>query len=120
MFKRNSWLSRAITPKTGLPVSVIWSASGLAWVLLIGLWAGLSYGGVVPGMFLPNRVRRKSADTARVANDPAGAITAADYEDNVAQDKRIDALREKINCFEDPAWSAFCNPADWGYGPRRF
>ncbi len=53
MFKRNSWLSRCITPKTGLPVQVIWSASGLAWVLLIGLWAGLSYGGVVPGMFLP-------------------------------------------------------------------
>ena len=53
MFKRNSWLSRCITPKTGLPVSVIWSASGLAWVLLVGLWAGLSYGGVVPGMFLP-------------------------------------------------------------------
>jgi NitT/TauT family transport system permease protein len=53
MFKRNSWLSRCITPKTGLPVQVIWSASGLAWVLLVGVWAGLSYGGVVPGMFLP-------------------------------------------------------------------
>ena len=32
MFKRNSWLSRCITPKTGLPVPVVWSASGLAWV----------------------------------------------------------------------------------------
>ena len=53
MFKRNSWLSRCITPKTGLPVPVVWSASGLAWVLLVGLWAGLSYGGIVPGMFLP-------------------------------------------------------------------
>lgn len=35
-----------------------------------------------------------------------GRLTAADYEDNVAQDKRIDALREKINCFEDPALTA--------------
>ena len=34
MFKRNSWLSRCITPKTGLPVSVIWSASGLALSLI--------------------------------------------------------------------------------------
>ncbi|MFJ2711848.1 ABC transporter permease [Pseudomonas sp. NPDC087346] len=53
MFKRNSWLSRCLTPKTGLPVQVVWGASGLAWLLLIGLWAGLSYGGIVPGMFLP-------------------------------------------------------------------
>lgn len=36
----------------------------------------------------------------------AAGKTAADYEDNVAQDKRIDALREKINCFEDPAFTA--------------
>ena len=35
-----------------------------------------------------------------------GRLTAADYEDGVAQDKRIDALREKINCFEDPAFTA--------------
>ncbi|EFA9667580.1 2-methylcitrate dehydratase [Escherichia coli] len=38
-----------------------------------------------------------------------GRLTAADYEDNVAQDKRIDALREKINCFEDPAFTADCH-----------
>lgn len=30
-----------------------------------------------------------------------GRLTAADYEDEVAQDKRIDALREKIVCYED-------------------
>ncbi|WP_059249278.1 2-methylcitrate dehydratase [Escherichia albertii] len=36
----------------------------------------------------------------------AAGKTAADYEDSVAQDKRIDALREKINCFEDPAFTA--------------
>ena len=35
-----------------------------------------------------------------------GRLTAADYEDNVAQDKRIDTLREKINCFEDPSFTA--------------
>ncbi|WP_297837634.1 ABC transporter permease [Pseudomonas sp.] len=53
MSKRNSWLNRCITPKTSLPMQVIWSASALAWILLIGLWAGLSYGGLVAAMFLP-------------------------------------------------------------------
>ncbi|MCP9269449.1 bifunctional 2-methylcitrate dehydratase/aconitate hydratase [Xenorhabdus sp. XENO-1] len=31
-----------------------------------------------------------------------GRLTAADYENNVAADLRIDALREKIRCIEDP------------------
>ncbi|CDH21213.1 2-methyl citrate dehydratase [Xenorhabdus bovienii str. kraussei Quebec] len=31
-----------------------------------------------------------------------GRLTAADYENNVAADPRIDALREKIRCVEDP------------------
>ncbi len=31
-----------------------------------------------------------------------GRLTAADYEDNIAADPRIDALREKIICVEDP------------------
>lgn len=35
-----------------------------------------------------------------------GKLTAADYEDTVVQDKRIDALRERINCFEEPAFTA--------------
>ncbi len=35
-----------------------------------------------------------------------GRLTAADYEDDVPQDKRIDTLREKINCFEDPSFTA--------------
>lgn len=34
-----------------------------------------------------------------------GRLTAADYEDNVAADPRIDALREKITCFEDPQFT---------------
>jgi len=53
MSRRNSWLDRCLTPKTSLPLPVIWSASALAWVLLIGAWAILSYGGLVPAMFLP-------------------------------------------------------------------
>ncbi len=35
-----------------------------------------------------------------------GRLTAADYEDKVAADPRIDALRAKIVCVEDPAFTA--------------
>ncbi|RZT98093.1 bifunctional 2-methylcitrate dehydratase/aconitate hydratase [Rivibacter subsaxonicus] len=35
-----------------------------------------------------------------------GRLTAADYEDNIAADKRIDALRDKIVCVEDKSFSA--------------
>ncbi|HZM36859.1 MAG TPA: bifunctional 2-methylcitrate dehydratase/aconitate hydratase [Burkholderiales bacterium] len=34
-----------------------------------------------------------------------GRLTAADYEDSVAADPRIDALREKIACIEDPQYT---------------
>jgi 2-methylcitrate dehydratase len=34
-----------------------------------------------------------------------GRLTAADYEDAVAADPRIDALREKMTCVEDPAFT---------------
>jgi 2-methylcitrate dehydratase len=34
-----------------------------------------------------------------------GRLTAADYEDHVAADPRIDALREKIECVEDPQFT---------------
>jgi 2-methylcitrate dehydratase len=34
-----------------------------------------------------------------------GRLTAADYEDSVAADPRIDALRERIVCVEDPAFT---------------
>lgn len=34
-----------------------------------------------------------------------GRLTAADYEDSVASDPRIDALREKIRCVEDPRFT---------------
>lgn len=34
-----------------------------------------------------------------------GRLTAEDYEDKVAADPRIDALREKITCYEDPQFT---------------
>lgn len=34
-----------------------------------------------------------------------GRLTAADYEDAVAQDPRIDALRDKMSCVEDPQFT---------------
>ena len=34
-----------------------------------------------------------------------GRLTAADYEDAVAADPRIDALRDKIDCVEDPQFT---------------
>jgi len=34
-----------------------------------------------------------------------GRLTAADYEDDVAADPRIDALRDKITCVEDPQFT---------------
>jgi 2-methylcitrate dehydratase len=35
-----------------------------------------------------------------------GRLTASDYEDEVANDPRIDALRDKIRCVEDPQFTA--------------
>ncbi|MHA3902033.1 bifunctional 2-methylcitrate dehydratase/aconitate hydratase [Castellaniella sp. WN] len=35
-----------------------------------------------------------------------GRLTASDYEDGVAADPRIDALRDKMVCVEDPAFTA--------------
>ena len=35
-----------------------------------------------------------------------GRLTARDYEDDIAADPRIDALREKIVCVEDPSYTA--------------
>jgi 2-methylcitrate dehydratase len=35
-----------------------------------------------------------------------GRLTAADYEDDIASDPRIDALREKMECVEDKQFSA--------------
>ena len=35
-----------------------------------------------------------------------GHLTASDYEDSFAADPRIDALREKMRCSEEPAFTA--------------
>jgi 2-methylcitrate dehydratase len=35
-----------------------------------------------------------------------GRLTAADYEDEIAADPRIDALRDKMRCVEEPAFTA--------------
>ena len=35
-----------------------------------------------------------------------GRLTARDYEEDIAADPRIDTLREKITCVEDPQYSA--------------
>jgi 2-methylcitrate dehydratase len=35
-----------------------------------------------------------------------GRLTADDYEDSIAKDPRIDALRERIVCVEDPSFTA--------------
>ena len=41
-----------------------------------------------------------------------GSLTAADYEDAVAADARIDRLRSKMVCVEDKQWSRdYLNPA---------
>jgi 2-methylcitrate dehydratase len=34
-----------------------------------------------------------------------GSLTALDYEDDVARDPRIDTLRDKMECVEDPTWT---------------
>lgn len=34
-----------------------------------------------------------------------GRLTASDYEDDIAKDPRIDALRDRINCQEDPQFT---------------
>ena len=34
-----------------------------------------------------------------------GRLTAADYEDNIANDARVDILRDKIHCIEHPAFT---------------
>ncbi len=53
MATQKSTLQRCLTPKVELPATLTLTASIACWVLVFGLWAALSYGGVVPTMFLP-------------------------------------------------------------------
>jgi len=49
-----------------------------------------------------------------------GRLTAADYEDNVASDKRIDTLRAKIVCVEDKRFTRdYHDPAKRSISPSR-
>ncbi|MFO0145895.1 MAG: 2-methylcitrate dehydratase, partial [Betaproteobacteria bacterium] len=41
-----------------------------------------------------------------------GRLEASDYEDNIAADPRIDALREKIECVEDPQFTKVYHDPD--------
>ncbi|MFC2971340.1 ABC transporter permease [Azotobacter bryophylli] len=68
MATQKSWLQRCLTPKVELPGKLMLGASSLCWLLVIGLWAGLSYGGVVPSMFLPTPGEVLAAG-ARLAGD---------------------------------------------------
>lgn len=53
MATQKSLLQQCLTPKVELPRALRLGAGFLCWMLLLGLWAGLSYGGVVQPMFLP-------------------------------------------------------------------
>jgi len=49
-----------------------------------------------------------------------GRLTAGDYEDAVAADSRIDALRAKMECVENPAFSADYHDPKNGRSPTHF
>ena len=49
-------LQRCLTPKAALPRQVVLGAAALSWLLMLGAWCALSYGGLVPAMFLPTPV----------------------------------------------------------------
>lgn len=53
MSSRSSWVQRCLTPKVDLPHALRLGTGTLCWLSMLGLWAVLSYGGLVPSMFLP-------------------------------------------------------------------
>ncbi len=53
MAARRSLLQRCLTPKTEVPRALGVTVSSLVWLALIGVWAGLTYGGVMSEIFLP-------------------------------------------------------------------
>jgi NitT/TauT family transport system permease protein len=53
MAKRRSLIQRCLTPDTEIPHGTVVSTGLIVWVLVIGGWAVLSYGGITPSMFLP-------------------------------------------------------------------
>ena len=67
---------------------------------------GLALSGVivVDGLVVGTWKRSLGKGAARISLDPFGKLTAADYEDDVAADPRIDALRAKMQLSEDPRY----------------
>src|SRR5262245_21481075 len=53
MARRRSLLQRCLTPDTEIPHATVLTAGIVIWVLVVGGWAVLSYGGITPSMFLP-------------------------------------------------------------------
>ncbi|OEO25804.1 nitrate transport permease nrtB [Pseudomonas sp. J237] len=53
MATQKSWVQRCLTPKVDLPHKLTLAAGALCWIVVFGLWAILSYGAMVPSMFLP-------------------------------------------------------------------
>ena len=46
-------LTRCLTPKASLPRALVVYAGLASWLLMLAAWCALSYGGLVPAMFLP-------------------------------------------------------------------
>jgi NitT/TauT family transport system permease protein len=53
MADKRSLLQACLTPKTEIPRGFGLVVSAVVWILLIGVWAGLTYGGFMPPIFLP-------------------------------------------------------------------
>jgi NitT/TauT family transport system permease protein len=53
MARRRSLLQRCLTPDTEIPHATVVTTGIVIWILVVGGWAILSYGGVTPSMFLP-------------------------------------------------------------------
>jgi len=68
MSRANNLLTRCLTPKASLPGKVIMTAGLVSWLVMLGCWCALSYGGLVPAMFLPTPIEVLNAGV-RLMND---------------------------------------------------
>lgn len=68
MSRANNLLARCLTPKAALPRQVVLGAGAASWLLMLGCWCALSYGGLVPAMFLPTPMEVVRAGL-RLVND---------------------------------------------------
>jgi len=51
--RRQSLLTRCLTPKADIPRQLCLAASILVWVVVLAAWAGSTYGGLLPAIFMP-------------------------------------------------------------------